>query len=366
MKHMFLSPVDTLYLRSNKLFGDPGDYAMAQMPPWPSVAAGAIRSRMLVDRGINPAAFASGNALVPDDLAAVLGTPTEPGSFRLAHFGLAKQVEDHIEPLLPLPSDVVLFKNDNDTLDVIRLEPQPLPDGVMAAAVTPYVPVLKTAKQRKPVQDYWLNGSGLAAYMQGEALQPDHLIETEGLWKVDPRLGIALDADRRTAAVGKIYTTDAIDMHPDVGFIVMIEGAEELLPTDGLLRFGGDGRAAEIKPCDYSWPQTDWQQLEQSRCFRLVLTSPGIFGNGWALSGMQPNGRWHCGTGSARLVSAAVSRPEVISGWDIAAHQPKPAQCVAPTGSVYWLDDWQGDVSEMEKVVRDGLPCPHRTRLIIA
>ncbi len=147
---LWIEPQDVLYLRGNKLFGDPGDDALAQMPPWPSVAAGAIRSRMLVDHGINPSAFASGDALMPDNLATVLGTPQEPGSFHLVRFGLARRVWDHIEPLFPLPADVMLFKNIDDSLDIIQLEPQPLADGIMGAVQTPCLPVLKIDQQRKP------------------------------------------------------------------------------------------------------------------------------------------------------------------------------------------------------------------------
>jgi len=359
---LWIEPQDVLYLRGNKLFGAAGDDALAQMPPWPSVAAGAIRSRMLVDHGVCLPDFAGGKATLSDDLAVVLGSPEEPGTFRIAHFGLAGREKDQIEPLFPLPSDMVVFNHEDGSLDVVPLTPQPLPDGIRAATQTPCIPVMKTVKQRKPVRGYWLNGRGIAAYVQGESLHQEHLIETENLWKVDSRLGIALDEDQRTAAPGKIYTTDAIDMHSNVGFVAMVEGAEAFLPTDGLLRFGGDGRAAEVRGCDFVWPQMNWQEIEHSRCFRLVLTSPGVFEDGWALPGMQKDGRWYCGSGSARLVSAALSRCEVISGWDIASHQPKPAQRVAATGSVYWLDDWQGDISELEKVAQHGLPCHDNAR----
>jgi len=359
---LWIAPQDVLYLRGNKLFGDPGDDAMAQMPPWPSVAAGAIRSRMLVDHGINPSAFATGDALLSDDLAAVLGTPEEQGSFRLAHFGLARQVDGQIEPLFPLPSDIVVFKNEDNSLDIIHLEPQPLPDGVMGAVKTPCLPVLKTNKQRKPERGYWLHGSAITAYIAGKTLDQKDLIHSDKLWKTDPRLGIALDADQRTAEQGRIYTTDAIALCLDVGFVADVAGASDCLPGDGLLRFGGDGRAAEVQSCEYTWPQPNWREIDRQQRFRLVLRSPGIFDDGWRLPGMKNDGRWYCGGGSARLVSAALSRFEVISGWDIARHCPKPAQRVAPTGSVYWLDDWQGDVSELKNSMKHGLPCHDKSR----
>ena len=49
---LFIEPLDVLILRGNKLFADAGSHGEALMPPWPSVAAGALRSRMLIDAGI--------------------------------------------------------------------------------------------------------------------------------------------------------------------------------------------------------------------------------------------------------------------------------------------------------------------------
>ena len=57
---LFLEPLDALLLRGNQLFDDSGSYGQSLMPPWPSVAAGAIRSRILVDARIPLNEFADG------------------------------------------------------------------------------------------------------------------------------------------------------------------------------------------------------------------------------------------------------------------------------------------------------------------
>ena len=89
--------------------------------------------------------------------------------------------------------------------------------------------------------------------------------------------------------------------------------------------------------------------------FRIMLTSPGIFGDGWKLAGTDANGRWHFQGASARLACAAVPRLETLSGWDVARGMPKPALRAAPAGSVYWLDDFQGDPRALAVLQRDGL-----------
>ena len=113
-----------------------------------------------------------------------------------------------------------------------------------------------------------------------------------------------------------------------VGFLAAYRGAPSL--TEGsLVRLGGDGRGARIRIASAAALEPDWQRIEKEGRFRLLLTTPGLFENGW-----QPDGV------PATLVAASVNRFETISGWDIrdGINRPKPAQRVAPTGSVYWFD----------------------------
>ena len=56
-----------------------------------------------------------------------------------------------------------------------------------------------------------------------------------------------------------------------------------------------------------------------------------------------------------RLVCAAVPRAEVISGWDLARWQPKPAQRAAPAGSVYWLEELEATPVQLGKLADHGL-----------
>jgi CRISPR-associated protein Cmr3 len=64
MTSVFIEPLDVLMLRGNKLFGDPGSYGESLVPPWPSVAAGAIRSAVLAREG-DAFAFARGEWSIP-------------------------------------------------------------------------------------------------------------------------------------------------------------------------------------------------------------------------------------------------------------------------------------------------------------
>jgi len=358
MTTLFIQPLDVLVLRGNKLFADAGSHGEAHMPPWPSVAAGAIRSRMLVDRDINPADFAKGTANLTAELASVLGSVAEPGSFRLAHFGLARKVEEKLEALFPLPADIVV----DDSSGARPLRPQTLPAGLSSSYPLPLTPILAQAQAAKPKGGLWLTTAGFAAWQSGQAIRADHRLGTDDLWTKESRLGIALDPATRSAADSQIYTTDAIALKPCIGFIARIRGAGNSLPTGGLLRFGGDGHAASVTPGDCPLPEPDFDALARAGRFRLLLTSPGIFPKGWQLPGTDDAGRWHFGPASARLACAAVPRLETLSGWDLAQRRPKPAVRVAPTGSVYWLDDFRGSADDLRQIFSTGLPLPDATR----
>jgi CRISPR-associated protein Cmr3 len=102
-------------------------------------------------------------------------------------------------------------------------------------------------------------------------------------------------------------------------------------------------------------PAPDWRRIEQERRFRLVLATPGLFADGWRLPGLDADNCWHGPDGcTARLAAAAVNRADMVSGWDLAKWQPKPAQRVAPVGSVYWFEDFQGKTEALGKLAAKG------------
>jgi CRISPR-associated protein Cmr3 len=91
----------------------------------------------------------------------------------------------------------------------------------------------------------------------------------------------------------------------------------------------------------------------------LVLTTPGLFQRGWLPTGMIVDAdgtfRFDLHGVRARLVCAAVPRPEVISGFDLATWRPKPALRAAPAGSVYWLDEVEAAPEALRKLAEIGL-----------
>lgn len=360
-EYHFLQPLDVLYLRGNRLFGDSSATGEAVMPPWPSLAAGALRSQLLANHGVDVGQFAENKTALSDTLAQSLGTPDQPGDFRISHFLLGRfdvTAAKLVDVYWPLPADVIITANENGTKHIHALEPHHLSDTIQSSAPCEQIPILRTDKQVKPEGGLWLNSAGMQAWLNGEVMKADHLVETRTLWHIDSRLGIALDAQARTTSDGQLYTVDAVALNPNIGFLAGVCGCGKLLPENGVLRLGGDGRAARHSAIEWQAPRSNWGQIEGDQRFKLLLSTPGLFKQGWLLPGMTAHDGgyiWKTADFSARLVTAAINRAETISGWDIAENKPKPALKAVSTGSVYWFDRFEGDVSALEKLVEKSL-----------
>lgn len=363
IEYRFIEPLDVLFLRGNKLFGGPGSYGECLVPPWPSVAAGAIRSRMLVDDGVDLSEFSRGHIEHP-----ALGTPGNPGVFILAGFYLAKkETNGKVNLLQQAPSDLTFTSDNTGTLSVNGLYPQVV--NLPSSYPLGHLPVLAQGRQRKkPESGYWLTRAGWSAYLQGQTPTADQLVHSSALWSTDSRVGIGMNAATRSVDQGKLFTAQALSLKTGVGFVAAVQGAQP--PTQGLLRFGGDGRGAVIMNAGMDLPEPDYQAISQAGRCRLVLTTPGLFPEGWTLPGTGADSRITLPGGiTAKLVSAAVQGAEILSGWDLAGKngrgQPKTAQRVAPTGSVYWLDNVKATPEALRKLAENGLwnePCEDPVR----
>ena len=353
---LFIRPVDVLYLRGNRLFGGSGDHSQALMPPWPSIAAGALRTRMLADLDFDFHDYKKGEK-PPEPSGSCLGTPDMPGSFRVSHFTLAKKTGQNFEVYFRLPADIVVHQEQDKTI-FHYLKPDSIGNGILSSHPTSKMPLLRVSEPFKPKTGFWLNEDGLRAYLKGESFIDSHYEKAENLWSVDLMLGIAMTPESRTADEGRIYTSETVALKDKVGFLVGVEGAHGMLPSSGLLRFGGDGRGASIKQCQPDLPEPPWNEIEKSARFRMILTTPGLFSGGWLPPGVETDGmswRWSYGNCRARLVSACVGKAEVVSGWDLAAEKPKTAFKAAPAGSVYWFDEFEGDIEALKHILVDGL-----------
>ncbi len=328
-----ITPVDVLFLRGNRLFGGAGEHGEAQMPPWPSVFSGAMASRILADKG------KIGEITKQPDKAQDILDEVAGDNYGCTFIGLSKNGKTY----LPLPYDLVALKEE-DSIGFCKVQPRNMPMELKASNRLPMVPVLNASERKKPASGIWLDLEGWKRHLNNKPVGSDSTITQAELWKTDSRLGIARDHHYKTAAEGKIYTTEGVSLEKDTSFLVGYSGKN--IPKGGLLRLGGDGRGAVIESCEgvelpngVGEPKDEWDD------FRMVLITSGVFPEGWLPPGCRFEGEGvvlEFNGVKAQLMAVAMGRYEVISGWDLANHKPKPARKVVPAGSVYWFTCLEG------------------------
>ncbi len=357
-RYYLVTPTDSLFMRGNLAFGDSGEHGATRMPPLPSVFAGAFRSAILAGNSEELAHFATHKKAKSAAFQQCLGTPEQPGTFRLTWLSLGMMTAKGVTPLLPLPADLLAASSDSDAeTALLPLQPKPVNALVQSGGELPLRAVLRAAKATKPVGGRLLSVEGYQRHLRGKLPEAADIARASALFSADPRLGIGLDAATGTVSKGLIYTTEGQAFKAGAGFVVGIEGADALLPDSGLLRLGGDGRSASWQRISFTPPTADLAVIVQSRRFRLILNTPALFTQGWLPDGVTRHGDdWLLqGDGfSARLVCAAIGRKEVVSGWDLANWQPKPAEAMVPAGSVYWFSDFTGEAQKLMSWVAAG------------
>ncbi|GAB4390156.1 MAG: type III-B CRISPR module-associated protein Cmr3 [Thermodesulfovibrionales bacterium] len=347
---LLLRPLDVLHLRGNRLFGGAGDHGEALMPPWPSAFAGAVLSRALADSGRLQEALKKGNGphIVRDMF----------GRFSLRWMALTGN-ERRNQLYFPVPADLVVRRENGLMPERIVTIPKEkfLGCGLSLPEELAEIPAIRSASKAKAEGGYWLTIEGLERHLEGKEVNGEDLILTEKLWKIDPRLGIAMNPGRRTAEEGKIYTTEAVALAEGVGFACAFSHEKGDLPKDGLVRLGGDGRGATVMEYPYGRealgkPAPGWKR------FRMIFATPCPSKEGWLPPLLKKEQEGYVLTADglrARMVSAAVPRYEVVSGWDVAKREPKPAVRMIPAGSVYWFETIEGDTSALVTLWEKGL-----------
>ena len=366
--YYYVRPTDSLFVRGNLAFGDSGEHGASRMPPPPSLFAGAFRSALLGKDAEQLTAFLERGRCSNPALAQCLGTPEVPGEFRITWLSLAADPGAGAAPeaISPLPADLLMLGK-----NFAVLEPRDLSPGVQSAGDLPLRATLVSAKQEKPSGGVFLRSKGLQEHLQGHCPGNPDSVESKHIYQRDPRLGIGLNTDAGTAQEGQIYTTEGFAFSPradtdkdisapsfdSTGFLVGIQGVANLLPDNGVLRLGGDGRSAHYRQVNFTVPTAASPSGSKAR-FRLLLQTPALFTQGWLPEGItERSGKYILqGDGfSARLACAALGRRDIVSGWDLYHWKPKPAQAAVPSGSVYWFDAFTGATDKLAAWVAKGL-----------
>ncbi|NLM18369.1 MAG: type III-B CRISPR module-associated protein Cmr3 [Candidatus Riflebacteria bacterium] len=343
---LFIKPCDIFMPRGNSHFGvNSGDFGQIRILPAPSIFAGAIRSFIASTNIEDLKQIEKGERPVTEKIAGCLGSLKEskkfPGTFRIGQVCLCRKTKDgSYEPIYRMPSDIVVFEEDHKIASIKHLLPSEPISGIKGSSELPKTAILQAANM-KPAGGYWLIKDGFQKYLNGGLPDKGDCIKESDLWKKQMRTGVALNGQTRSAEEGMLYTTECLSFCDGVGFAVEVIGADELLPETGLLSLGGEARGAVFEKIkDFSEPSADFSKIAEQKRFKLLLTAPAIFPDGWL-----PDEQLF----PAKLVCASVKGYETLSGWNMVENRPKDAVRTVPAGSVYWFEDFEGTASDLQE-----------------
>lgn len=402
MSVWLIEPLDPLIARDGKPAAV-GHFRTVSFP-YPSMIAGAVRTRMGCENG----AFTIPRASLPELLEKVL--VRGPVLTELDAEGKVLQW------LAPAPRDASILRDQGDSKErpiLRRLSPRPLSaeEGLDSLREHKLLPVAFAGaetygKPPKKVPAFW-NWKDFEAWLTAPADRPGidlKSLGTESL-PVETRAHLAIQPGERVGIDGMLFQTSGLRFLQEQKREKEQEGEGEgeerpslpprrfalslwteettvagrpLALRQQIAPLGGERRLARWSPASAGWPQMPEavrDKIVSTRRARLILLTPAIF-EGGALPGWS-GGPWPLGGSVRATVSAAcVPRPEVVSGWDLAADngdgkpkgRPKPTRRLAPGGSVYFLEldgkpedlrqwcneTWLSCVSDHEQDRRDG------------
>ena len=336
---LLIKPVDVWLFRDGRPFSAGEDHDAATIfPPTPFTLQGAIRTKVLVDKGVD---FTQFNSPDPD-----VGYGDNFGKLRLIGPMLVRKRQDgKWERLIPMPADVVRIGR-----EFALLKPHQLP---FKTNLPKGFQLLWAKGERIGEAGGWLPESEWARYLRGEA--PKQIVSNEALFALEPRFGIAIDRSKRTTQTQMLYRATFVRLKDDVALWAKVEwegetpvepqglgsagaspfhNVDEVLKPQGSLRFGGEGRSAVYEAVE-PLPSLASYMPKLDKRFKVVLISPAWFSGGW-----QPkDGDWSKIFGApVRLIAAAIPRPQKFGGFDVARGEPKPIRNFIPAGSVYFFE----------------------------
>ncbi len=346
----FIEPQDVLMFRTAKPFAAGQSFvARSMFPPNPQTMQGALRACVIEHSAVAWDVFRrrlDEDRAVVQELQAQIGVPAtyqgdeaSLGSFTMQgpFVAYCPTGTNQVRRLIRIPLDVLRHKDDLQRYAI--LSPQELDfDTDMFDNWRPLG--LNTPAEGFEQAAGWLDDAGFNAYLNGDLLnyldefsnkgEPLPILESSQVFMYDERVGLALDLSRRGAAEGMLYHAEFARPAPGIGLLVALPSG--MLPAEvGTLNLGGEARTAHYRAVDY---QPTSPQIQGN--LKVVLLTPAYFEGGW-----QPaNGDWSPWVGeNATLVSMAIGRPNLISGWDAAKREPKPLYHYLPAGSVFYFEN---------------------------
>ena len=206
----------------------------------------------------------------------------------------------------------------------------------------------------KILHNVWLTDTAFEQVLNGTLIDPNSLIFMSDLLVREPRIGIAINTQKRAVEQGKLYQTQHIRLYDDTQLAMDIsyknKGDWNTNPPP-FLRLGGEGRIASIELSSIQHKLTAPNADPSDQGIILYLLTPMLIENNC----FDKNKDWQplpqfCKTHqdkqtvwqgelhniSLTLHSAVAGKMHREGGWDLLKHRPRPVKSYTPAGSAFY------------------------------
>lgn len=312
-----ITPFDTLFFRDGKPFTMGAEsWGNGIFPPYPSIIYGVLRSAYF-SHNINELKNSSGD--------------TDPTSqLRLKGFYLKHNNSCYF----PVPLDCVVEKEDLHENKLLVLK-----ESVCDCVTTSRTNVILVPPENKEVEnpdDACISSITLTEYLNGEY---DNLRfkRISDFVLQEPKIGIRKHNLTKTAEDSMLYRV-GMKRLINASIVAEYEGLE--IPSTGLIKAGGESRPVYYTVSEAN-PIIKINNTNgfNTKKFKLYLSTPAIFENGWIPDGIDETSlRGEINGLELQLITAAIGKPLYIGGFDIKKGHPKPMKRAVPAGSVYYFE----------------------------
>jgi CRISPR-associated protein Cmr3 len=329
-----IKPFDTLFFRNARSFSMGDDsWADGVFPPSPSVIYGVLRSAWFAEH------------MEEFKKAATLEDPTL--KLRIKKF----YYESGGSSYLPLPADLVAGKTNSSNDKVVDLFPLKIRDIRSRASSSPLQSILVSPKGSgevvSSVEAGIMSIKLFRDYLQGEfaGLKAQKL---ESFRILEPKIGIARSNHSRSAEEGMLYRVGMSRLN-NLSMVVEFEGIS--LPEAGFLKIGGEGKGASYKSLESKLFELAPPDAVDG-LFKAYLLTPAVFSKGWIPGWLDDNsleGSPPGSPGRVRLITASLTPPLRLGGFDMKKQKAKPMRTAVGAGSVYYFECIDGNPVDLAR-----------------
>lgn len=357
-----VQPQDSLFFRDGRPYeqADDGLAAAASLfPPHPTTLTGALRVALAMGNGWN------GSNGWDRETITVLGNGPDllEGSARFGVPVVMRQVDGKWQPLYPAPRHLLVRKAKREEQPKVKLpefefatlSPHRTPALTDLGQLHPMLPPKgwENAKDARPAHDWWLTADGLARILAGGKLDDhfvqSHTVNAADLWVKEPRVGLEMSANTRTAVRGRLYAPTHVRLRDNVGLGIAVSGLpENWKKPASIVPLGGEHRFAHLEPAGEAPKVPELGKInhdsEGNQLVSITLLSPARVDIEWLKPGPLFDGK-------AEILSACLGDVLPIGGWDSRPgpnRGPVPLRAFLPAGSCWFL--------RMPPDVRENLP----------